>query len=653
VAPPAERGGRHTIRVSLERLDALMDLVGEMVIARSRLERRVAELERVTGTLFASRARMMYAVGDFERKHLDAHLPAAAATAATAAEPSRPSGLSVSELFAALEFDRYDDFNIFARRAGEISSDLSEVHVELAGLTRVIGDDLAHVHRLTGGLRDEIGRARLVPIGTLFTRFVRQGGEAARAAGKSVRVETEGDAVELDTSIIEQIVDPLLHLVQNAVVHGIEAADERRARGKPVEGRLTLGARLQGGFVFIDVRDDGRGIDADVLRSRAIAQRFIEADAAAALTEREALELIFLPGFSTAAAVTNVAGRGVGMDVVRTNVRRLNGDIDVQTELGAGTRFVIRLPLTVLVSEALLVRVGGETLAVPLNAVQTVTIVDAAEVREDAHGEAIMVDGAPVPLVPLDRALLLPAHPRGAHVNVLVLRAPGGAVAVEVDEILRKEEMVIKPLGGFLDGVGPFAGATIGADGRVMLLLDAVKLSESKAAATAARVAPEPSLPGAGSPLSGSIRSTVAAAKAHAVVPEPRTTAARVLLVDDSISVRRFVGRMLTVGGFEVVTANDGAEAISKVAEGRFDVVVTDLEMPRVNGYELIEDLRRRSSTRHLPVIVLTTRAGDKHVSLARRLGVEHYVTKPVDETTFVALVKSLAATPSPAGATR
>jgi chemosensory pili system protein ChpA (sensor histidine kinase/response regulator) len=433
--------------------------------------------------------------------------------------------------------------------------------------------------------------------------------------------------------------------VQNAVVHGIEPADERRARGKPVEGRLILSARHQGGFVYIEVRDDGRGIDAEVLKARAVAQRFVDADTAASLSEREALELIFLPGFSTAAAVTSASGRGVGMDVVRTNVRRLNGDIDVHTDIGAGTRFVIKLPLTVLVSEALLVRVAGETLAVPLNAVQTVTVVDAADVRADAGGEAIVVDGDLVHLVPLDRVLVLPAQPRGTHVHVLVLRAPGGALAVEVDEILKKDEMVIKPLGSFLDGVGPFAGATIGSDGRVMLLLDAVKLSESKATATAARVAPEPPLPGAGSPLAGNTRSTVAAAKVPSAVPE-RATAPRVLLVDDSISVRRFVGRMLTVGGFEVVTANDGAEAIAKVAEGRFDVVVTDLEMPRVNGYELIEDLRRRSSTRNVPVIVLTTRAGDKHVSLARRLGVEHYVTKPVDESTFVRLVASLAAAP-------
>ena len=643
-APAAERSG-HTIRVGVDRLDSLMDLVGELVIARGRLERQLAELERVSGTLYASRGRMMQAVGEFERKHLDARLPAVEGSASGfgSPEPALRTPLSVPELFAELEFDRYDDFNIFARRAVELSSDLSEVHTELAGLTRVIGDDLAQVHRLTAGLRDEIARARLVPIGTLFTRFVRQGGEAARAAGKSVRVETEGGAVELDTSILEHIVDPLLHLVQNAMVHGIEPAPERRTAGKPAEGTLTLSARHQGGFVYVEVRDDGRGIDVDAVKARAVAQRFVNADTAAALTDREALDLIFRPGFSTATAITSASGRGVGMDVVRTNVRRLNGDIEVQTEVGAGTRFVIKLPLTVLVSEALLVRVAAETLAVPLNAVQTVMVVDAADVSADKRGETILVDGERVHLARLHRVLMLAGPPRGSHANVLVLRAPGGVVAVEVDDIVRKEEMVIKPLNGFLDGVGPFAGATIAMDGRVMLQLDAVKLSESKAAATAAWVAPEPPPTGAGSPLAGSTRSTVAAAKGAESAIAERPLSARVLLVDDSISVRRFVGRMLTAGGFEVATAADGAEAISKVVEGGFDVVITDLEMPRVNGYELIEDLRRRASTRHVPVIVLTTRAGDKHVSLARRLGVEHYVSKPMEESTFVRLVASLA----------
>jgi chemosensory pili system protein ChpA (sensor histidine kinase/response regulator) len=621
-APP--RAGRQTIRVGLDHLDALMDLVGELVIARSRLERRLGELDRVSASLFTSRGRMAQAVGDFERKYTGGRLPDRERDADGPPEPPRlGSGLSVAEMFAELEFDRYDDFSIFARRVGEISSDISEVHVELAALTRDVRDELAQVQRLIGGLRSEIGRARLVPIGNLFTRFVRQAQEGARAAGKTVRVETSGETVELDTGIIEHIVDPLLHLVQNAVGHGIETADERRARGKDPAGTVTLRAYHQGGSVFVEVGDDGRGIDADLLRRRAVAQGFLTAEAAAALDDRRARELIFLPGFSTAAAVTSASGRGVGMDVVRTNVRRINGEIDVQTELGAWTRFTLKVPLTVLVSEALLVRCDEDVLAVPLNALHLVTSVDTDRVRVDANGvESISVEDDDVPLLRLVRALGLAESRPTPRLAVLVLRGGGRLLAVTVDEVLHKEEIVIKPLGAFLEGVGPYSGATVSAEGRVTLLLDPVALAE---------------LPGA----AATAAATSAGARGSR---EQRARAAgrRVLLVDDSLSVRKFVGAMLHKAAFEVTTANDGAEGLARIAAEDFDVVITDLEMPRVNGYELIDDLRRRASTRALPVVVLTTRAGDKHVSLARRLGISHYVTKPVEEQAFVRLIESL-----------
>jgi chemosensory pili system protein ChpA (sensor histidine kinase/response regulator) len=625
VLPPSaatRRPPRQTIRVNLERLDSLMDLIGELVTGRSRVDRRLEELDRLSAALFASRARLAQTVTEFERHQLGPRrTPAAARPARDRPASIADSGLSVSEMFADLEFDRYDDAGIFARSIAEIASDIAEVQAQLVVVNRALREDVAHVHRLTNGVRGEISRARLVPVGNLFTRFVRQGKEAARAAGKQVRIETLGETVELDTSVIEQIVDPLLHLVQNAVGHGIESADERRALGKPPMGAVTLSAAHQGGAVLLEVADDGRGIDPDLVRRRAVARGFVAADTAAALTDREAIELIFLPGFSTATAVTTASGRGVGMDVVRTNVRRLNGEIDVNSTIGEGTRFTLRLPLTVLVSEALMVRVAGETLAVGLNSVHLVTAVSAGQVVEGIRGDAIAVGEDIVDLVSLASVLGLPPTPPGPRRPVLVLRAAGRLLAVEVDEVLHKQDIVIKPLGGFLEGAGPYAGATVTADGRVVLLLDAVGVAEK----VGDRVR--------GIPREGAHAAAVAA---------PTQARKRILLVDDSISVRRFVGQMLEKAGFEVTTAADGADAITRVGAAEFDLVITDLEMPRVNGYELVDDLRRRPSTRGIPVIVLTTRAGDKHVALARQLGVEHYVTKPVEEQTFVALVGSV-----------
>jgi chemosensory pili system protein ChpA (sensor histidine kinase/response regulator) len=623
-SPGARRSARPTIRVNLERLDALMDLIGELVTGRSRIDRRLEDLDRLSASLFASRARLAQAVTEFEHRQLDPRRatppprPAVDAPAAIA-----QNGLSVSEMFAELEFDRYDDAGMFARSIAEIASDIAELQAQLVAVNRALRDDVAHVHRLTNAVRGEIGRARLVPIGNLFTRFVRQGKEAARAAGKQVRIETLGETVELDTSVIEQIVDPLLHLVQNAVGHGIESADERRALGKPAIGAVTLSAAHQGGAVLLEVADDGRGIDHDLVRRRAVARGFVPAETAAALSDREALELIFLPGFSTAASVTTASGRGVGMDVVRTNVRRLNGEIEVSTTVGEGTRFTLRLPLTVLVSEALMIRVGGETLAVALNAVHLVTTMSPAQVQHGPRGEALAVGDDLVDLVGLAGVLGLPEPPRTPRRPVLVLRAAGRRLAVDVDEVLHKQDIVIKPLGGFLEGAGPYAGATVTADGRVVLLLDAVGVAEKSTRGRNEHAMPPASDPGLGAR------------------PAPQARK-RVLLVDDSISVRRFVGQMLEKAGFDVTTAADGADAITRLGEAEFDVVITDLEMPRVNGYELIDDLRRRPATRTLPVIVLTTRAGDKHVALARQLGVEHYVTKPVEEQTFVSLVGSV-----------
>ncbi len=623
--------GRQTIRVTLERLDCLMDLVGELVVARSALERRLSDLDRLGDVLFSSRARLGQAVADFERRQLDARLPGRRPAEASV-EPRHARPRSVGELFAELEFDRYDDFTLLARSVAEIASDIAEVQAEISGLSRTVREDLSLVHRLTGEVRAGLGRARLVTIGSLYTRFVRQGQEAARAAGKSVRIETSGESVELDASVIEQVVDPLLHLVQNAVVHGLETPEDRRARGKPPAGTVTLGASHRGAFVVVEVSDDGRGLDADRLRRRAVAQGFVRPEAAAALSDREALDLIFRPGFSTATEVTTTAGRGVGMDVVRTNVGRLNGEIDVETELGAGTRFTLRLPLTVLVTEALLVRVGAEALAVPINAVHVIVTLGPEDLRTGPDGEAALVEGRWLPLMRLDRVLGLPPAPPVTRLPVLALRGGGGLFACAVAHVLHKEEIVVKPLGAFLDGIGPYAGATVSADGRVTLLLDPVRLGELA-------LLPAAGASGSGAPVP--LDEAESARRGSRRLPDTRK--GRVLLVDDSISVRKFVGHMLEKAGFDVTTANDGADALTRLGERRFDVMVTDLEMPRLNGYELLEDVRRRAATRELPVVILTTRSGAKHQSLARRLGVSHYVTKPVTEDVFVRLVESLA----------
>jgi chemosensory pili system protein ChpA (sensor histidine kinase/response regulator) len=612
-----------SIRVAVERLDALMNLVGELMIARSRLDRRLAQLDQVSQLLLASRTRLGQVGRDFEFRR---HAPVSRSRRSESGHGHDDTGdlRDVSELFAELEFDRYDDVNILARSVAEMSADVAEVHGQHAVLLRGIREDMAQIQRLTAALRKEITRARMVPIGRLFTRVAQQVREAARATGKVVALTVRGEAAEVDNGVIEQIADPLLHLIQNAIGHGIEPPTERESRGKPAQGQVTLSASQEGGFVLVEVEDDGRGIDATLLRRQAVERGLLPAAEVAALSDQEALNLIFVPGFSTAEAVTRTSGRGVGLDVVRTNVSRLNGEIHVETEPGRMTRFILKLPVTVAIADALMVRCGPEVLAFPLTAVSMMRPVAPAEIVAAGSRETVRLDGQVIELIRLDRVLGLTASPPGTRLPLVVLRGGGRPFGVVVDELLGKEEIVIKNLGAFLEGVGPFSGATISGEGRVILLLDPTLLRET-APETAGR---------------GSSTSRVDAIRPAGMAEERP----RVMLVDDSVSVRKFVGQMLEKAGFRVFTAVDGHDALQQLMEQTVDAVVTDLEMPRVNGYALIEDLRRRSTTREVPVIVLTTRAGEKHADLARRLGVRHYVAKPVDEQSFVRLVESVTA---------
>jgi len=624
----AARRARPSIRVSLDRLDALMNLVGELVITRSRLERHLAQLEQAGELLSFTQSRMTQTVAEFESKYADRIVPPVRSHGG-----GHDPGISpLGEVFDELEFDRYDDFNLLARRVGEISSDLTEIQHELTGLVRVVREDAGGVQRLSGEMRGQITRARMVPVGRLFAPFVRMVRDGSRAAGKRVVLEVRGETVEMDTTIVELMADPLIHLVRNAIAHGIESEDVRLQQGKPAQGTIHLGAAHKGGSIYIEVADDGRGIDVEAVGEAARRAGFVTAETLARLGERDILDLIFLPGLTTATSVTTTAGRGVGMDVVRANVSRLGGEIEVQTEGNRGTRFRIRLPLTVAISDALMVTVGAQTLAIPVAAVKGAIAVRPEDVRSADGVESVEIEGESVDLVRLDRVLQIPARDSDGPLSIVNLRTGRKTLAVVVDEFLNKEEIVVKSLGAFLQGVGPFSGATVTGQGSVILLLDSMKLLEMTTAVDR--------------------RPAWFGRQLEAVAEPAVETRRRVLLVDDSVSVRKFVGGMLERAGFQVVAARDGAEALQRLAEHTVDVIVTDLEMPRLNGYELIRDLNREPTARGLPVVVLTTRAGAKHVNLARELGVEHYVAKPIDEASFVQLIESLAlATPARSGA--
>lgn len=638
VATASPNPARSVIRVNLDRMDRLLNLVGELVIARRRFERELDHLEEVDEQMIISRSRMVDAVQDFEDKYLNPGFDPSQTKSKShdasnrGADPATDelslSQAPLDELFEELEFDRYDDFNILSRRVGEISADLREAQTEIQERIQILRREARQLRQLTLDLRDGISRARMVPIGQLFGRFRRLLRKLETDSGKEVQLVTIGETVEVDNAIMERIVDPLMHLVQNAVTHGIESPERRRDRGKPPQGSIVLTAYPRGNFVYLEVEDDGRGIDVEKLKRLAAAQGFRSQEELAALDDQQALHLIYLPGLSTSTELTTAAGRGVGMDVVLNNISGLNGEIGIETETGVGTRFTLKLPLTLLISEALIVGLGDLRFGIPAPAILRLLHAREEALEHTDSGDLIRIGEETIEVLWLEQVFGVPSRrERSDEIPFVLIQGGGRSFALAVDELMGIEEIVIKRLGRFLEGLELFAGATISGEGSVIPLLDTLAFGALGGRAM------WPSKP--------------KARPAASELPEvrPVVQSGGILLVDDSLSVRKIVGGMLETAGLTVTTASDGAEAIEAIREQTFDLVLTDLEMPRLNGYELIEHLRRLPATRSLPIVVITSRAGTKHFELAQRLGATEYLTKPIDQENLIHRLKALLTT--------
>jgi chemosensory pili system protein ChpA (sensor histidine kinase/response regulator) len=677
-----------SVRIGLERLDRMMNAVGELVINRTRMLGRLAELERLAEVLNFSKGRMTDKIWEFQDKYEFIRLNAAPALSSMSwpgsslethggygAPPAyggfgggsfnppgfgnssfgsssfgnsgygssgygTPNGGGHSE-FSELEMDRYDDFGILSRSLTEISADITEVLTQLDGFVRRVDGDIDEFTKLAHRLQDEITQARMVPIGNLFTRIARTVRDAAKASNKQVELTLGGAETELDNNIIQQIADPLLHLVRNAVAHGIERDDERYEAGKPDQGNIAVRAYHKGNHIYVEVEDDGRGVDFDRVKATAVESGLLSADDAERLNRREVLELLFRPGFSTAPRRTELAGRGVGLDVVRANVNNLNGEVEIETEKGIGSRFTLKVPLTLIISQALFVQCGGQTFAFPLGFVEEIRRIRPADIEEVGGKLIAKVRDVVTEVVRFDEALQLPRlEPVNGYLRLVLVNVGGRQVGVVVEEVLRKDEIVIKNLGEYLRHVKMFPGATIAPDGSLILLVDLNRLimgeSIERRPLTTALSAARLFLPGAIAVARGEIP----AAAVDAVEKEKL-----VVLADDSISVRKFVGRMLEKAGYRVKLACDGLEALEIATTNNCDLVITDLEMPRTNGYELILHLRQTQSTSNVPVMVVTSRAGAKHRDRAIKEGAAAFMVKPVQEESFIAQVVELIGT--------
>ncbi len=637
----------NSVRISLERLDRMMNAVGELVINRTRMLGRLSELSQLVDVLNFSKGRLVGKVSEFQEKHEFSRIRPTLVPGSHPPLMDRLKGpfhasppVMSSELleFSELEMDRYDDFNILSRSLTEISADVNEVLTQLEGFMGRVDADIDEFTKLAHHLQDEITAARMVPIGNLYTRLTRTARDASKAAGKSVELLLEGAETELDNNIIQHISDPLIHLVRNAVAHGIENAEARLAAGKLAQARVSVRAYHRGNHIFIEVEDDGRGIDYEKVRQRIIESNTASTVVASQLTERELRDFLFRPGFSTAFSTSELAGRGVGLDVVRSNVQALNGEIEVRSEAGRGACFTVKVPLTLIISQALFVRCGKSTFALPLAMIEEIRRLREHDI-EDVGGKLLTrVREVITEVVRLDLQLgLAPLEPTSGYFHMVIVRVAGKQVGVVVDEVLGKDEIVIKSLGPYMRRVKLFPGTTIASDGRLILLIDLNRLVSAESAAQRAESLASPAArvfaPGAEAVASGQI-------PPEAIDPVGNERV--VVVADDSISVRKFVGRMLEKAGYRVRLASDGLEAAEIVAEAGCNLVITDLEMPRMNGYELMAHLRQDTSTWEIPVLVVTSRAGAKHRDRAVKEGAAGFLTKPVQEEQLLSVVENL-----------
>ena len=462
----------------------------------------------------------------------------------------------------------------------------------------------------------------------------------------------EGQETEVDRTVIEEIAGPLLHLMRNAVNHAIETPEMRLQRGKPSAGQIKLSAAYEGNQVVITVRDDGTGIDPERVRNAALAHNFIRPDQD--LNDADIIELIFRPGFSTADVLSEESGRGVGLDVVRDSVSRLRGTLEVESTPGQGTAFTMKFPTSLAIQSAMMVLVGEQQYAIPTVMVEAIGRMDNFKPGMFAGRPAIMVQNELYPLVLLSQLLGLSTSPPDDKAPVLLVRTDRHRVALLVDSIRGKMDVVMKNLGPHLRHVHGIAGGTVLGNGRVVLILELAELLSPRPGAASVANAPV-RREGAPAMQAGTARAEVtppaapapAARSAPVATPPFKRTPAppagkHVLIVDDSPSVRRVVGNMLKQNGWDVQSARDGVEALEMITRETPAAVLLDIEMPRMDGYELMATVRAQEQYRTLPLVILTSRAAAKHQQRAMQLGANAYVVKPYQDEELLNLLKSL-----------
>ena len=547
--------------------------------------------------------------------------------------------------FDTLEFDRYTEFHQTTRELVESTGDTFAINTELDLLRGNLEMLFENQHRLIEDMQDKLLRLRMVYFGSLSIRLQRTVRVTCEEEGKSAELIIEGENLEVDTQILDSLIEPLLHLLRNAIAHGIEPPQVRRLLGKPENGKISLRVYSEGTHFIVEVSDDGRGISTAALKEKAIQNGLLTKEKAASMSEDEAFSLIFLPGLTTAEQLSQISGRGIGMNIVKTGIERQLGTISIASESQKGTTFTFRLPMSLTVTRTLLVKAGGQTFAFPLNLVKHISEVSADYAIEKR--DSIRLGDVNYKILHLNELLHLPptAVSHNRNCPVLLIETLQTPCALIVDSIVKTEETVIKKLGNPLQNLSELLGASILGDGSVVPVLDLVyllkqsfKLQDSKFKLQDTSF----KIPNAGLQEAPKMQDLLFEGQSE--IRNPKFEILKIMIVDDSPSVRHLTSNIIKNAGWTAIVAKDGLEALEVLQnEDQLPaVILTDVEMPRMDGYELLSSLKRQSNLHGIPVVMITSRAGDKHRQKALQLGVSEYLTKPYDDAKLVEIVNRL-----------
>ncbi len=614
---PTAAANRQTVRVPVEYLHQFNNVFGQLILERNAIDLRLKELQNYTG-LMRNRMQHLESSNQELRQWYDrAATEGMTPTAAT----NSPQG------FDSLEMDRYNDLHLVSQNQIETIVKLQEVTADIELSLQEMTRSVSSLNQTTRTLQKNVTRTQMLPFADVVKRFPRLIRDLSLQFGKSVNLKIVGEHTGIDRAILEQLNDPLIHLLRNAFDHGIEDPATRLAAGKSAAGSIVLTASQRSGETVITIADDGGGINLDQIRDR-LQQIGLPAAEVAKIPETQLLDTIFEPGFSTAASLTELSGRGVGMDVVRTNIEQIRGNISVKTQPGVGTTFTIRVPFSLSIVRVMLLERAGFVFAVSVDSVKE--IIDFQPQLATVDGTQISWQSQVIPLIALEqgisfgrnhRSVVLPGNPTISQPTVLVVGEDNSATAFKIDRFWGEREVTMRSIDSPIPLTPGFGHSIILGDGRVVPLIDLVQFGDW---------------------ILATPPTCIAEIEPINFAPT-QTSAHQILVIDDSINVRRYLAAMLEKEGYQVEQAKDGQEAVEKLFAGlRVQAAICDIEMPRLDGYGVLETLRSDPDFEDLPILMLTSRTSEKHRMLAMNLGASAYFSKPYIEPELLAKLKSL-----------